>query len=61
MLNEKYTCDVVEICDNGDAIVQLPEELCIELDWRPGDTIKLSVESDGIVLKNIDSEHRKKI
>ena len=61
MLDKKYTCDVVEICDNGDAIVQLPEELCTELDWRAGDTIKLSVESDGIILKNLNSEQRKSI
>lgn len=61
MLNQKYTCDVVEICDNGDAIVQLPEELCTELDWQVGDTIKLSVESDGIILKNLNSEQRKSI
>ena len=29
-----YTSKVLEICDNGDAIIELPPELCEELGWK---------------------------
>lgn len=54
-----YTAEVVEILDNGDAILQLPEDLCTELDWRVGDTLNLSDEPGKIIIKNVNSDNRK--
>jgi hypothetical protein len=34
-----YDAKVLEICDNGDAIVELPEELIKELGWKLGDKL----------------------
>ena len=53
-----YTSKVLEICDNGDAIIELPPELCEELGWKEGDTLDISQEPNGqIVIKKIDNGH----
>jgi hypothetical protein len=38
-MSKIYTTKVVEICDNGDAIVELPDELVTQLGWEIGDTL----------------------
>ena len=55
-----FTSKVVEICDNGDAIIELPPELCEELGWKEGDTLDISDEDGKIIIKKIDEEDRKK-
>lgn len=52
-MSKSYTSEVVEILDNGDAIIQLPDELCEELGWKAGDTLFISYESGCIVLEKI--------
>ena len=42
-----YTTKVTEICENGDAIVELPDELVKELNWEIGDTLKFKTNKDG--------------
>jgi antitoxin component of MazEF toxin-antitoxin module len=44
---------VLEICDNGDAILELPPEMCEELQWKEGDTLNISLENDNIILKKV--------
>ena len=52
--SKTYTADVVEICENGDAILQLPPEMCEELGWKEGDTISITQEKEGnIIIKKI--------
>jgi len=55
-----FTSKVIEICDNGDAIIELPPELCEELGWKEGDTLDISDEDGKIIIKKIDEEDRKK-
>ena len=55
-----YTAKVIEICDNGDAIIELPPELCEELGWKEGDTLDISDEDGKIIIKKIDEDDRKK-
>lgn len=38
-MSKKYEAKVLEICDNGDAIVELPTELMEELGWEVGDVL----------------------
>lgn len=59
MQQKIYKANVVQIFENGDALLQLPEEMCEELDWRPGDTVKLSAEEGKIIIKNLDNDDRK--
>ena len=50
-----YTSEVKEAEDgSGDAILEFPEEMIRELNWKEGDTLKISLEEDGtIILRKI--------
>ena len=55
-----FTAKVIEICDNGDAIVELPPELLEEMGWKEGDTLDISEKDGKVIIKKIDEEERKK-
>ncbi len=55
-----FTSKVVEICDNGDAIIELPPELLEEMGWKEGDTLDISEKDGKIIIKKINEEERKK-
>jgi bifunctional DNA-binding transcriptional regulator/antitoxin component of YhaV-PrlF toxin-antitoxin module len=48
-----YAGEVVKICDNGDAIVQMPDELMEELGWKLGDNLEYEEKDGKIFIKNI--------
>ena len=50
---KSYTSKVLEICDNGDAIVELPNELMEEMRWKVGDNLKYEEKDGKIFIKNI--------
>jgi uncharacterized membrane protein (UPF0127 family) len=50
---KSYTSKVLEICDNGDAIVELPNELVEELGWKVGDVLDYEEKDGKIFVKNI--------
>lgn len=50
---KSYTSKVLEICENGDAIVQLPDELVEELGWKVGDVLDYEEKDGKIFVKNI--------
>ena len=52
-----YYTHVVEVMENGDAIVELPTELIEELGWKAGDNVDISLEDEKIVIKNLDKPH----
>ena len=51
--NKSYTAKVLEICENGDAILELPPEMCEDLKWKEGDTLNISEENGSIILKKV--------
>jgi len=53
-----YTTKVTEICENGDAIVELPDELVKELDWQIGDTLDYQMKDEAVFIKNLSKEKR---
>jgi hypothetical protein len=53
MLNKTYTSKVLEICKNGDAIVELPNELIKELDWQVGDKLDYKFDGESVVVINL--------
>ena len=59
MQNKRYTARISEICDNGDAILDLPPELCEELGWQAGDTVDISEKDGKIFIKKIDNADKK--
>ena len=53
-----YTAKVAEICENGDAIVELPDELVKELNWQIGDTLDYQMKDNAVFIKNLSKEKR---
>lgn len=56
--SKTYTAKVVKICDNGDAIVELPDELVKELGWEIGDTLDYAMKNEAVHIKNLSKEKR---
>jgi len=48
-----YQGEVVEILENGDAIIQFPEEMLNDLKWYEGDVLDISVVDDKICIRNL--------
>lgn len=55
-MSKKYEVKVLEICDNGDAIIEIPTELKEDLGWEEGDMIEIHAEDGYIVLNNKSKE-----
>lgn len=53
-----HTAKVTEICENGDAIVELPDELVKELNWEIGDTLDYQMKDGAVFIKNLSKEKR---
>ena len=50
---KKYSAQVVEICENGDAILQFSEEMIQDLGWKVDDVLSISMVDGAVHLKNI--------
>lgn len=44
---------MVEICENGDAILQFSEEMIQDLEWKVDDVLSISMVDGVVTLKNI--------
>jgi antitoxin component of MazEF toxin-antitoxin module len=51
---KKYESKVLKVLSNGDALVELPEEMCVELGWNVGDQLTFKIENDIIIMKKTD-------
>ena len=49
----KYSAEVVEICENGDAILQFSDEMIQDLGWKVDDVLSISMVDGAVHLKNI--------
>ena len=58
-MSKKYDSKVLEICDNGDAIVELPEELMEELGWKVGDELDYQMKDGSVYVTNLSLKERK--
>jgi len=56
----KYSAEVVEICENGDAILQFSDEMIQDLGWKVDDVLSISMVDGAVYLKNI-TQHPKSI
>jgi len=50
---KKYSAEVVEVCDNGDAIIQLPDDLIEDLGWKIDDVLTMTMVDGAVHIKNI--------
>lgn len=51
-----YRSEVLEVLDNGDAIIDLPQELLDEVGWKVGDNLTFSMENGSIILSKLIKE-----
>ena len=58
-MSKKYESKVLEICDNGDAIVELPDELMEELGWKLGDKLDYQMKDGSVYITNLSLKERK--
>lgn len=57
-MSNSFICKVSEECENGDVIVELPDELVNKLDWKVGDELNYSLEGKSVLIKNLTKEKR---
>jgi len=60
-MEKTYTGKVLEICDNGDAIIELPDDLMADIGWQIGDELSIEDESGVIVISNLTTPSIKKM
>ena len=50
---KKYSAEIVEICENGDAILQFSEEMIQDLGWKVDYVLSITMKNGAVHLKNI--------
>jgi formylmethanofuran dehydrogenase subunit D len=48
---KKYESKVLDILDDGSAVLELPEELCKEVGWELGDDLIVKMEKGVVTLR----------
>ena len=51
-----FVGNVLSICDNGDAILELPIDLLVAMGWNVGDELDISIEDGDIILRKKNGE-----
>lgn len=58
--SKTYSAKVLEICENGDAIIELPPELCEEMGWGEGTVVNIEYENGEVIISEVNNDDRKK-
>lgn len=58
-MSENKSWTVIPIMDGDDMIVELPDELLKQLDWREGDSIEYDISDGKCIVKNKTADERK--
>jgi len=55
MENKSYTAKVIDIEENGDAVIELPDELCAKMSWGEGTILDISTDigTGAIIIKEV--------
>ena len=53
-----YTGRVVDILENGDAILELPQDMLDELGWKYGDKLDFAKMNNSVIIKNLTKEEK---
>ena len=48
-----YTCEVLEILEDGSAVIELPDQLMKDLGWEVGDQLDIDLKDGQIFVQNI--------
>jgi hypothetical protein len=57
MESKKYIANVLDVLDNGDAVVEFPLEMIRDLGWKEGDVLDFITENKKIIVKNLTKEN----
>jgi hypothetical protein len=58
-MKKSFITEIIEADDGtGDGILQFPDEMLQDEDWREGDVLKLLNENNTIVITNITKKER---
>ena len=52
-MSKIYTSQVVAICKNGDAIIELPDELMKEMGWKTNDLLDIDYVNGQVIVSKI--------
>ena len=55
-----YIADVAEILENGEAVLNLPDELCKDMGWSEGTDLWWEIVDDKIIMKAKDGTETSK-
>jgi len=55
-MSNKFTGEVLEVLEDGSAILQLPDELCEEMKWHEGTKLDISEKDGVIILRKIETD-----
>ncbi len=51
MSDKTYESRVLEILDNGDAVIEIPQEVMDEMGWKVGDVLDCFLEEDKLIIR----------
>jgi len=58
-MKKSFITEIIETDDGtGDGILQFPDEMLQDEDWREGDVLKLLNENNTIVITNVTKKER---
>lgn len=60
-MSKKYETTVLEICENGDAIIELPPELIHDYGWELEDILDIKFEDGCVVVVNLSKQKREEV
>lgn len=59
-MSKKFEAKVLEICDNGDAIIELPDEIMEEMGWKVDDKLDFQMKDGAVHVTNLSLQERQK-
>ena len=59
-MSKIYTSQVVAICKNGDAIIELPDELMKEMGWKTNDLLDIDYVNGQVIVSKITETRRQR-
>ena len=55
-MKDKFVGEVVEVLDDGSAVLQLPDELCEQMNWYEGTRLDISEKDGTIILRKLETD-----
>jgi len=60
-MKDKFIGEVVEVLDDGSAVLQLPDELCEQMNWYEGTRLDITEKDGAIILRKLETDFYKDV